>query len=238
MGQAGGSGRFMITATARMMCLVGLLLASLGVVPVRAVVPTAPAVADETHAGVAAAYGKLPLSFEANAGQADAGVRFVAHGSGFALALAPDAFTLALRGQRAADGNGNATGAAIRFAFAGANRTPTLGAEQPLPGVANYFIGNDPAQWHTNVPTSARVRYTDLYPGIDLTVYGTEGGGVEYDALVAPGADPAAFALAISGAEAVTFDEATGDLVLTTPAGEVRQHAPVAYQEVNGARYR
>ena len=86
-----------------------------------------------------------------------------------------------------------------------------------MPGVANYFIGNDPAQWHTNVPTSARVRYTDLYPGIDLTVYGTEGGGVEYDALVAPGADPAAFALAISGAEAVTFDEATGDLVLTHP---------------------
>ena len=109
-------------------------------------------------------------------------------------------------------------------------------ARNALPGVVNYLVGNDPAQWHTDVPTSARVRYTALYPGIDLTVYGTEGGGLEYDAVVAPGADPAAFALAIRGADAVTLDDATGELVLTTGAGEVRQHAPVAYQERNGER--
>ena len=233
-GRAGYGASWLVRFTVvvvRLACMGGLLLAALGTVPVRAVGSATPTAGDETHAGVATAYGKLPLAFEANAGQADAGVRFVAHGSGFALALAPDAFTLALR-----SGTSAGTGSAVRFAFAGANPAPTLGAEQPLPGVANYFIGNDPAQWHTNVPTSAQVRYTGLYPGIDLTVYGTEGGGVEYDALVAPGADPAAFALAISGAEAVAVDADTGDLVLTTPAGEVRQHAPVAYQEVNGAR--
>ena len=216
----------------------GLLLASLTAMTARAVAPTTtiPGVTDTAHAGAAARYGTLPLAFEVNAGQADAGARFVAHGGGFALALAPDAFTLAVRGQQPAASSGDATETAIRFAFAGANPRPALMSEQPLPGMANYLVGNDPAQWHTNVPTSARVRYTGLYPGIDLTVYGTGGGGLEYDALVAPGADSTAFALAISGVNTVTVDEATGDLVLATDVGEVRQHAPVAYQEMNGQR--
>ena len=189
--------------TVRLACLGGLLLASVVALPVRAVAPTTTTsgTTDAAHAGVAARYGALPLAFEANAGQANAAVRFVAHGGGFALALAPDAFTLAVRGRATA---GHGSGAAIRFAFAGANPAPTIAAEQPLPGVANYLIGNDPAQWHTNVPTSARVRYSNLYPGIDLTVYGIEGGGLEYDAIVAPGVDPTAFALAISGADTVT----------------------------------
>ncbi len=192
-----------------------------------------------TNTAVAARYDASPLAFEANMGQAEAGVSFVAHGKGVAFALSPDAFTLALGGQHSAKEQTAmvAPSATLRIAFAGANPAPTLAAEDALPGVANYLIGNDPAQWQTNVPTSGKVRYRDLYPGIDLTVYGTNGGGgLEYDAIVAPGAAPSAFALAITGAETVMLDEATGELVLTTGAGEVRQHAPVAYQEVNRAR--
>jgi hypothetical protein len=190
--------------------------------------------------GVAKRYGASPLAFEENAGQADAGVRFVAHGKGYILSLGPDALTFALGGgahPAREQASPDAQSAALRFAFAGANPAPALAAEGRLAGVANYLVGNDPSRWHRNVPTSARVRYTALYPGIDLTVYGAgEGGGVEYDAIVAPHADPAAFALAIAGAGTTVIDHGTGDLVLTTTAGTVRQRAPVAYQERDGGR--
>jgi len=69
-----------------------------------------------------------------------------------------------------------------------------MGAEE-LPGKTNYFIGNDPKKWRTNVPTYAQVRYHDVYPGVDLVYYGNQGGQLEYDFVVAPGADPSAIAL-------------------------------------------
>lgn len=199
------------------------------------------------HNGVADTYGTLPLSFEANMGQADPVARFLAHGQGFALALTPDALTLTLSGghtgtrQLAMGGSTLApaptASAMLRLTFAGAHANVLPVTEAPLPGVANYFIGNDSSQWRTNVPTSARVRYPDLYPGIDLTVYGTASSRVEYDVTVAPGADPTAFALTISGTDATRIDPVTGDLVLSTGGGEVRQHAPVSYQDVNGQRH-
>jgi len=197
----------------------------------------ADAPAATAQAGTMAQYGVLPLAFEANVGQAEAGVRFVGHGKGYALALTPGALTLALtRGGGAGTATPDAAPtdthtAAVRLAFAGANPASTLTAENALPGVVNYLVGNDPARWHTNVPTSGKVRYRDLYPGIDLTVYGTDAHGLEYDAIVSPGTNPSAFALEITGTDTVTLDAATGELVLTTTAGEVRQHAPVAYQE-------
>ncbi len=109
-------------------------------------------------------------------------------------------------------------------------------AEQPRPGVVNSFVGTDPAQWRTHGSTAARVRYSALYPGIDLTVYGVTGGGWEYDVIVVPGADPAAFSLSVAGATGMTLDATTGELTRGTAAGEVRQHAPVLYQEVGGER--
>jgi uncharacterized repeat protein (TIGR01451 family) len=98
----------------------------------------------------------------------------------------------------------------------------------------NYLLGNDRAAWRTNVPTYARVRYGAVYPGIDVVYYGNQG-ELEYDFVLAPGADPAAIALAWDGAEALTVDE-RGDLLLATPGGTLRQRKPVAYQEVDGAR--
>ena len=255
MGQAGSTGygaswvvRFTV-AVVRLLCIGGLLLASLGVVPVRAVAPPAPTATAETSAGVTATYGKLPLAFEANAGQADAAARFVAHGQGFALALAPDALTLAI-----ATGGQRMTarvraGSCCASPLPGQMPAPALLAEAPLPGVVHYLVGNDPAQWHTNVPTSARVRYTDLYPGIDLTVYGTESGRLEYDAIVAPGADPTAFALAISGANAVTVGYGNGrpraghggGRTAATRArgisGGARQRVPVAARYESAGRW-
>ena len=167
------------------------------------------------------AYGALPLAFEMNEGQGDPAARFLAHGRGYTLALGPDALTLGLP-------------TPLRFTFPGANPAPTMHAEQPLPGVVNSFLGNDPSRWRTGIPTAARVRYEDLYPGLDLVVYGTEDGAWEYDVMVAPGADPAAFSLSVDGTTGMTLDAATGDLVLTA-AGEVRQHAPTIYQKLTGS---
>ncbi len=168
-------------------------------------------------------YGSLPLAFETNEGQGDPAARFLAHGPGYSLALAPDALTLGLP-------------APLRFTFPGANPSPAMRAEEPLPGIVNYFVGDDPARWRTSIPTHARVRYTDLYPGLDLIIYGSDSGKWEYDVVVAPGADPAAFALSIGGATGMEIDTATGDLALETPAGKMHQRAPALYQEVSGER--
>ena len=99
---------------------------------------------------------------------------------------------------------------------------------------ANYFIGNDPDKWRTNVPTYAKVQYQDVYPGVDLVYYGNQR-QLEYDLVVGPGADPAAIALSFEGVKGLRID-AQGDLVLDTPGGEVRQHKPLVYQEVDGVR--
>ncbi|TMH84546.1 MAG: hypothetical protein E6H44_14885 [Betaproteobacteria bacterium] len=196
------------------------------------------------EARVSQSYGKLPLHFEANQGQTHQDVRFLARGSGYSLYLTPTEAALTLTKQvsparkPAAHGKseprGAATGTALRISFAGANPRPRVTGLEELPGKANYFIGNDPAKWRTNVPTYAKVRYTDLYPRIDLLYYGNQR-QLEYDLVVRPGADPTRIVLDIQGADRLQVD-AQGDLVLQTTVGPIRQRKPVIYQEIDGVR--
>ncbi|HKQ03579.1 MAG TPA: SBBP repeat-containing protein [Blastocatellia bacterium] len=125
--------------------------------------------------------------------------------------------------------------AVVRLQTVNANPNPRITGLDQLPGKTNYFIGNDPKRWHTNVPSFAKVKYENIYPGIDLIYYGNEG-NLEYDFNVAPGADPSQIALAVEGAEGVRINEA-GDLVLHTGVGEVRQHAPHIYQQAGKERH-
>ena len=118
--------------------------------------------------------------------------------------------------------------------FLGANPDARVTGREELPGKANYFIGNDPAGWRTNVPTYARVHYEDLYPGIDLVYYGNQR-QLEYDFVVRPAADPRRIALGFRGAQRLEVDP-QGDLVLHTAAGAIRQRKPIIYQEVAGRR--
>jgi hypothetical protein len=106
--------------------------------------------------------------------------------------------------------------------------------EDELPGKSHYFIGNDPKKWHTNVLTYAKVRYRDVYPGVDVVYYGNHQ-QVEHDFIVSPMADPGAIRLAFQGAEQLSVD-AQGDLVLATEHGEVRLRKPIIYQNVGNAR--
>jgi hypothetical protein len=194
-----------------------------------------------THARVSAAYGKLPMSFERNAGQFDARAQFVSRGDGYTLFLTPDEAVMALRSPAGVEPHDDLhklakpqTSSTLRMKLVGANPTSPVESLEALPGKSNYFIGNDPKQWRTNVSQYAKVRYTGVYRSIDVVYYGDQG-TLESDFNVAAGASPAAIRLAFTGAERIRID-ANGELVLSMAGGEIRQHRPVAYQEVNGRR--
>jgi hypothetical protein len=116
----------------------------------------------------------------------------------------------------------------------GANPTARPVGLDPLAGKVNYLIGNDPSQFHTGIGTYGRVEYQNVYTGIDLVYYGTQG-QLEYDFLLAPGADTKSIRLSFQGADGLSLD-ALGDLVVHTAAGDLVEHAPVLYQENGGVR--
>jgi hypothetical protein len=193
-------------------------------------------------------YGQLPLSFEANVGQAAAPVQFLAHGAGYSLFLTATEAVMALNpraGQASQPASMSsqpstpnlqptAPGAVVRMQVLGGNVTPRVVGLDPLPGKVNYFLGNDPRQWGTNVATYAKVEYRNVYPGINLDYYSHQG-QLEYDFVVAPGADPHVIQLDISGADQMSLND-QGDLVLHVGGQDVVQHKPVVYQQVNGTR--
>lgn len=184
-------------------------------------------VATATRAQLLDAYGKLPLHFEVNSGQSHRDVKFLSRGAGYTLFLASAEAVLSLRS--ASDAR-----AAVRLAFDGANAHPLIEGLDPQPGRSHYFIGNDPTRWRSNVVHYAKVKYRQVYQGVDVVYYGNQR-QIEYDLIVAPGADPKQIALRISGAQGLEIDRA-GNLVLHTAGGDLVQHKPVIYQDIAGTR--
>jgi len=182
-----------------------------------------------TNARVSASYGKLPLQFEANRGQTDKDVCFLSRGPGYGLYLTAGEAVLVLS-KPAVD----AKRVALRMSLVGAAREPQVRGLEEQPGKANYFIGKDRSKWRTNVPTYAKVQYQNVYPGIDLVYYGNQQ-QLEYDFVVAPGADPRKIVLGFKGADKLEID-AQGELVLHAAGGDIRQHKPIIYQSVDGTR--
>ena len=208
-----------------------------GVAPIaRAAAATLPAPSAVAHPGP---------GFELNAGQTDPKVRFLTQSRGGTLFLTGNEAVLALTPQPSSPRSGHRLAGS---AAAAASGSPTVlrmrtvgGAPSPqvvgldrMPSVRNYMIGNDPSKWHLGVPSFARVAYRDVYPGVDL-VYHDESGEVEYDFVVAPGADPSAIQLDLSGQRSLSLD-AAGDLVLDTAVGTVVQQRPALYQEAGSVR--
>lgn len=180
----------------------------------------------------------LPLFFEPNQGQTDARVKFLARGVGYGLFLTSDEAVLSLQhsavsSQQSAKNAQQPTSSVIRMRLVGSNPSATVSGSDRLPGKSNYFIGNDPKKWQIGIPQFARVNYEAVYPGVDLTYYGNQR-QLEYDFRVAPGADPNQIALSFDGASP-RID--AGELVLSTPHGDVRFHAPEIYQQVGSEKH-
>ncbi len=201
------------------------------------------------QARIFSAYGKLPLSFEENQGQTDGRVKFLVRGNGYTVFLTKNqTTTLRLtapaqapalphdRAWRSSTGVAPPKGpdAVVRLALVGSNPHAEVEGVDLQPGRSNYFIGNNPARWHHNVPHYARVKYRGVYPGVDLVYYGNQG-QLESDYVLAPGANPGQIELRVDGARSLKLDS-QGDLVLATASGDVLLRKPRAYQEIAGGR--
>ena len=117
----------------------------------------------------------------------------------------------------------------------GANATPQVEGQEELPGKVNYFIGNDPAKWRRNIPTYRKAYFKDIYPGIDVVYYGNQR-ELEYDFVLAAGANPKLIRFSVEGADQIRLDK-TGKLLLRLKHGEVSLNKPVIYQlDENGSR--
>src|SRR5262249_2876206 len=152
---------------------------------------------------LAQSYGHLPLQFEPNEGQTDSRVKFLSRGAGYELFLTSTEAVLALSKSTALAANPKFGQPfdhpaqdivppemnVLRMRWVGANPNAQISGLGQLPGISNYFIGNDPDKWVTDVPTYGEVAYKDLYPGIDLLYYGNNRRQIEYDFIVAPGVD-------------------------------------------------
>ena len=211
-------------------------------------------------AKAAQSYGRLPLSFEPNLGQTERGTRFLSHGPRQALFLKSSEADLVLmkggpseskkptaghdltslamllpemlrpEGLQAADQADSAIADILfRMKLAGAREDARGIGLGELPGTANYFYGNDSGKWITNIKTYARVKFQHVYPGIDLIYYGNSQ-QLEYDFIVSPGADPRQIQMDFEGADRLSVDKSSGDLVLAASDQEIRLVKPVVYQ--------
>ena len=164
---------------------------------------------------------QAPISFEPAADQ-----QFISHRPGGGVKFTQESIEFLLPWQ-----HGRAAGLTMKLH---GRSGMAIRTEGELPGKSNYLKGNDPARWRTNIPTFARLRYSRIYPGIDLVFYGT-GDDLEHDFIVEAGADPKQISLELQGAKKISVN-ATGDLLIHMDGGDLELKKPVAYQEIGGTR--
>ncbi len=184
--------------------------------------------APDTKSAKAALLG-APLNFEANQGQTDSRVKFLSHGDGYALFLTSHEAVFTLRPPAGA----KAPPTVFRMELRGANRAAQVTGADKLAGVANYYIGNDAKKWRSGIATYGKVKYEGIYPGVDAVFYGNQR-QLEYDFVVAPGADPRQISLGLTGS-APSLD-ADGNVVLKLADGSLALKKPVAYQNIAGEK--
>ncbi len=207
-------------------------------------------------------FGQLPFQFEPNAGQTNPEVKFLSHAPGGTFFFTSSGVVLSLSAE-SSQGKDNADFRApnstqpqkakvasvaaadapqsevVRLAFVGSNPDVSITGDTILPGKVNYFIGADPAQWHSNLPAYRDVTYISLYPGIDLS-YGGQGGLLKGTYTVAPGADPSLIRWQYTGAGNPQTSVSKEGILQVQLGGSqpftVTEQAPVAWQEISGER--
>jgi hypothetical protein len=211
-----------------------------------------------TQARMIESYGNLPMSFEANEGQTDPQAKFLSRGTGYSLFLTSTEAVLALTRSAPSGGKDSPDSQidqvsrthvrrtasevkqisspedVVRIRMIDANPAAQTTGLNGLPGKSNYFIGNDPKEWRTDVAHYAGVQYKNVYAGVDLIYYGNQH-QLEYDFVVAPGADPKIIRMAYKGSRSVDIDD-EGNLVLHLSNGQFKQGPPLVYQIVNQTR--
>lgn len=178
--------------------------------------------------GVSATLAKLPIRFEANAGQHDPDVRYLARRGTATLALRDDGASLTLL-------DGGARPVVLGLHVDGGRSVEPQG-EEPLATKTSYFVGSAPSKWRTGIPSYARVTYPSVLRGVDLVFHG-ENGALEYDFVVAPGAGVAPIALDVEGGGELSISD-RGELRIATERGLVVMPPPLTYQrDGTGARH-
>ncbi len=227
-----------------------VLSATLLTTPPTKSIPKPRATNEETQYAV---HDALPLNFELNQGQTHQRVKFIARSEGYVLFLTATEAVMALdnpaahrKGKenldvrdgkkdfKATEEKVRLPRSIVRMKLEGANPASQIEGLDQLSTRSNYFAGPDPAAWRTDIPNYARVRYSQVYPGIDMVYYGNER-RLEYDFIVAPGSDPELIQIAFRGIHDFEISR-MGEVVLHTQQGDVRQSKPIAYQEVNGVK--
>ncbi len=195
---------------------------------VLALAGAAPVSAQKPPARGANAIARIPFSFERNEGQvADRDADWLVHSDRYRILIGAAGATV----QPLASAQHG-----IRMVFSHSRAGAESSALDPLPGRVNYLIGPDPRRWVRDVPTFRKVLYRDVYDGVDVSWYGSEG-RLEYDFVVHPGADTRRIGLRIEGARRLAL-EPGGDLRIETSDGPLTLRAPSVYQESSGARQR
>ena len=223
--------------------------------------PASPRTVPSEGGKVSSKYGNVPLMFEANQGQTDSKVQFLSRGSGYSVFLTSGGMVLALRPSEISSPKDASSAPlpnrnrsrpsfvrqpekvsrdeksmALAIDLVGAAANPVIVGEEALRTRVNYFIGRDPSKWRRNVPTYNKIRYRNVYPGVDLVYYGNNH-RVEYDFDLAAGADATQIQFSVKGADALNIDSA-GNLVLTKGTSELRFQTPLLYQDIKGIRVR
>ena len=177
----------------------------------------------------AGALSGVPLNFEINQGQTDAPVRFLSHGDGYSVFLTSSEAVFKLRTQAGFE----AAPSILRMEFLKSNRAAQTTGVDKLPGVANYYIGNDPGKWRSGIATYRKVKFQGIYPGVDAVFYGDRR-QLEYDFVVAPGADPEQIRLKVKGATPGV--DPLGNIVLRFAGGVLALKKPVVFQNIGGRK--
>ncbi len=198
---------------------------------------------------IQAKFAALPLAFEKNEGQTDPQVKYTARANGYTLFLTESDAVFAFHSKpsaapgrirrisdriKRAGETQKGSSAVVRMKLVNETGEAQPEAEGLLAGKTNYYLGSDPAKWRTGVSRFGRVSYKGVYPGVDLAYYGQQS-KLEFDFIVGAGASAAPIGMAFSGAKSIATDDG-GNLVISTRAGDVVLHKPVAYQDENGNR--
>jgi hypothetical protein len=192
-------------------------------------------------------YGQLPIYFEKNQGQTDSHVQFLARGAGYSMFLTPGEAVFLLKEADTAGPKVSGRGrrpvaktkspqsnksAVLRMKLSNANAGSVYEGSDQLPGVVNYLLGKNPANWKKGIPTFASVKVAGIYPGVDMVYHGNQH-QMEYDFIVNPGGDPTKIAFKFDGATGVSISS-EGHLTMNSPTGTLTVRKPSVYQVENG----